>query len=165
MNWKKKLVGGAMLAALGVTAQAAPEAGDWEIVFSNAGGRVDVFEDNGGRSVRLNAQVGYFLTMNHEVGGEILASWWRSDMAGSNSNVDFGAFYRYNFVSAEDTSWLYAGLEVGDFGVRTYRPHVGWKLMLTESVAFDVNGGISHRRGNWGNSNDVDARFGFSIIF
>lgn len=160
-----------LVAALAVIANhnaaAAPQAGDWEIVFSDASGHVAVSDQAQVFAVR--AQLGYFLDERHEIGGMLGYFWSDSDFGGSNSNVDIGVLYRYNFVDPEDTSWYYAGAMLSDSsftqsGSRVFYPHVGWKHMLTESVAFDINAGVSIPSESH-LEEVLSTQFGFSIIF
>lgn len=164
----KKIVLGAALLGLSSAALAGPKEGDWEIVFSNAGGGLSFNSD--ATSLGGAIRAGYFLGSVHEVGFGADLSYVDTD-AGSNEALDLAGFYRYNMATAESTEWFYGGVELelwnvtdSDFSSEAIRPHVGKKWMLSEDVAFDLNGGIVIPTES-GSEEYFDARFGLSIFF
>lgn len=177
--FKKTLLAGAAL-ALSFGASAGPNKGDFEILFSNAGGTISSPED-GDTSFALGAQVGYFLTQRHEIGGGL--AFTDLGVPGTDSWIDLEAFYRYNAMDNGDKNWWYFGVDLefpmadDNFAKPTYlRPHVGHKWMLSDDIAFDINLGYGEpiqdaeievlgTTVEYDPGYDLDLQFGFSIFF
>ncbi|HEX7047427.1 MAG TPA: hypothetical protein VF275_07635 [Gammaproteobacteria bacterium] len=164
---KKVLIASALL-GLSTAAVAGPSTGDWEIVFSNAGGGLEINSDITALGVGVRA--GYFLDSVHEVGFGTDLSYFDNGVANGES-LDLAGFYRYNFATSESKEWCYGGVSLdlrnvtdSDASSEWIRPHFGKKWMLSEDVAFDLNGGV-----NIPTDSDIDARFdvrfGLSIFY
>lgn len=168
---KKKLFLGIALVSLGLStaAVAGPSEGDWEVVFSQAGGSLATNSD--ATTLGAGISAGKFISgSTHEVG--FLAGFAYTDTnAGSGEALNLGGFYRYNMATSDSTEWLYGGVELelvdvtnSDTSMETIRPHFGKKWMLSDDVVFDVNGGVVVPT-----DSDLDAsfdvRFGLGIFF
>ncbi len=165
--FRKILIASALL-GLSATAAAGPAPGDWEIVFSNAGGGLKTGGDT--TTIGAGIRAGYFMDSVHEFGFGADLEYEDTD-AGSSETLNLAGFYRYNVASTSSTEWLYGGVELelinvtnSDFSTEIIRPHFGKKWMLSDDVAFDLNGGILIPTES-GADNEFDARFGLSIFF
>lgn len=158
----------AALLGLSTTAFAGPSKGDWEIVFSNAGGSLTTDGDT--TILGAGIRAGYFMGSNHEIGfGADLG--YEDTTAGSEEQLNLAGFYRYNMASADSKDWLYGGVELelnnvtnSDFSSEMIRPHFGKKWMLSDDVAFDLNGGILIPTES-GVDEAFDVRFGLTVFF
>lgn len=165
---KKLMIAIAMAALLPVSANAGPTTGDWEIVFSNMGGGLEVAD--GDWALGASIKAGYFFTNNHELG--LTASLAAFDIAGANDETfGVGGFYRYNWQDGNQKSWWFAGvdLDIADAEEASdtlyLRPHFGHKWMLSEDVAFDLDAGVSVDVDESDNDPTIGLRMGLTIFF
>ena len=165
--FKKALLAAAAV-SMSFAAAAGPNEGDWEIVFSNAGG--GLLSDGDVTVLGAGIRAGYFFSSNSEFGFGADVAYVDTD-AGSDEAVDLAAFYRYNWASADSSEWMYAGVELelynvtnSDASSEMVRPHLGKKWMLSDDVAFDLNGGVNIPTES-GLDESFDVRFGLSIFF
>lgn len=84
----------ALLGLSGVV-MAGPSEGDWEIMFTNAGGSINRVEDSS-TIYALGVEAGYFLTARHEIG---FGATYRG-IASRNDTIDVQGLYRYNLAMA-----------------------------------------------------------------
>lgn len=157
-----------ILAGMATVTMAGPSEGDCEIVFSNAGGGLAASGDMTVLGAGIRA--GHFLDSNHEIGFGADIAYMDTD-ADSTEVLDLAGFYRYNMATPESTEWLYGGVEIEMMNVtdsalssEAIRPHFGKKWMLSDDVAFDMNGGIIIPTES-GADETFDVRFGLSIFF
>lgn len=157
------------LLAVSTTAWGGPAEGNWEIVFSNAGGGFAT--DGDVTSLGAGIRAGKFISgSTHELGFGADFNYFDSP-TGSSESLDLAGFYRYNWATEASEEWLYGGVEIelynltdSDLSGEAVRPHFGKKWMLSDDVAFDLNGGVVIST-----DSDVDptfdARFGLTIFF
>src|SRR5690606_23065723 len=102
--FKKTLLVGAAL-ALSFGASAGPNKGDWEIVFTNAGGVLEV--QDGDFTFNAGVRAGYFFTQNHEFGfaGKLFAN-------DNDETLGLGGFWRYNWQNGGQKNWWFAGVDL-----------------------------------------------------
>ena len=74
-------------------------------------------------------------------------------------------------MKSDSKDWLYAGLELelmyvtdSDFSSEAIRPHLGKKWMLSDDIAFDLNGGIIIPPESDADET-FDLRFGLTVFF
>ena len=165
---KKTLIAGALLAASS-SVFAGPSEGDWEIVFSNAGGGFS--HTDGSTALGAGIRAGKFFGSNHELGFGADFAYVDIDGGDSNETLNLAGFYRYNWATSESKDWIYGGVELelmnvtdSDFSSEAIRPHLGKKWMLSDDIAFDLNGGILIPTES-GADETFDVRFGLSVFF
>jgi hypothetical protein len=164
----KKIVLGAALLGLSAVAVAGPSEGDIEVVFSNAGGGLSFNSDE--TELGAGFRAGYFMSSVHEFGGGADFTYTDTD-ADSVEALNLAGFYRYNMATGESKDWCYGGVELelvnvtdSDLSTETIRPHFGKKWMLSDDVAFDINGGIIIPTDSEVDET-FDVRFGLGIFF
>lgn len=164
----KKIVLGAALLGMSSVVMAGPSEGDIEVVFSNAGGGLAF--NSAATVLGAGFRAGYFMNSVHEFGGGADFTYTDTD-ADSVESLNLAGFYRYNMATSESKEWLYGGVELelvnvtdSDFSSETIRPHFGKKWMLSDDVAFDINGGVIIPTDS-ALDEVFDVRFGLGIFF
>lgn len=160
----KKALLAASAVALSFGAAAGPNEGDWEIVFTNAGGALTVVD--GDFTLGAGIKAGYFFTQNHEFGlqGAMLAN-------DDDELFGLGGFYRYNWQNGSQPSWWFAGVDLDiadaeEAGDSIYlRPHFGRKWMLSDDIAFDIDAGVSIDADDSDNDEVLNVQFGLTVFF
>lgn len=122
----------AVLAGFSMSAQAAPAAGDWEILLGNAQG--SLYHNDNSTQLNLSLEAGYFFTERHQLGAGLNYFYYDSDF-GSDRDTDISAFYRYHHRNSQDDAWFFGGLKADP---DVYQLQFGRKWVVEENVMVEL---------------------------
>ena len=148
----------------------------------NAAGTLSFVENDNADTNSISAQLGlgYFLTREHEIGGQMLSTWSDMDGGVESTQLFIGPYYTYtHYIDTRST--IYGGPHLGltyisfdapgfddSETVFAYGLHVGYRHWITPAVSFNVEPRWTHSDFDddlGGDTDQYDILFGFSVLF